>query len=353
MVWIANDGRIIKISDAGYEHNEFLHDAAQFFNDQNRLLNHGIAELLAPMQDIMDWLMNSRVTNVRKVIQNMLVVDQRNINMEDLKERRPVIRLNSTVPEGMSIDNYIKQLQVTDVTTTHITDMGVVQSFSEQATGLQDNLLGQYSEGRRSAREASNVNANAAGRVITPIKGLWEGALLPLGRKLLSNLRQGLDEEQLIRVVGVQRYLMDSMPTLGPAGPMEPAVRAFLPVDKTQLHGNYDFLIFEGTLPSQRMATAAAVAQAGEVLMKGGVQAIVALQLDPRALFDEWLELMGVRNAERFRLTPQRLGEIMSMAQFIRNSGNPGVPPGQSPGGGPPEQGQPANVQGQRPAVAA
>jgi len=335
-IWIANDGRIIKIDDAGYDHNEFLHDASQFFNDQNRLINFGIVELLGPMQDMIDWLMNSRATNVRKAVQNFMVVDPRNVEMQDLRDRNPVIRLKSTVPEGMSIDSYIKQLQVSDVTAGHLNDMQVVKEFSQEATALDDNLMGSYASGRRSAREVSNVNANGAGRVIVPVKGIWESALLPAGRKMISNLRQGLDDQQLVRVVGITRYLADSQPDpLNPQGTSP--IRLFLPVDKTQLYGNYDFNVFEGTLPSQRTAIAQTLLQAGELIMQNPMSVFV-LQKDPKLLFDEWLELQGVRNAERFNLTPERARELIAMAQLARNPGGAPAPQGQGPnrGGGRP-----------------
>lgn len=321
LVWIANDDRIIRIVDSGYEHNEFLYDAAQFFNDQSRLLNGGIAELLAPMQDIMDWLLNTRVTNVRKCIQNFSVVDPRYVNLDDLKARNPVVRTKG-IPDGLSIDAYFKQFNPIDVTTTHLTDMANISSLSKEATGLQENLLGQYAEGRRSAREASNVNANGASRVTLPIKGLWESALLPCGRKMLANHRQGLDIQQLVSIVGLQRIVSD------PA-----SAYAFLPVDKTQLYGNYDFLIFDATVPSQRMAQAMALAQAGETMMKDP-RAFMVLGKDPKLLFDEWFELMGIRNADRFNLTPDRLGQIMLMVGAGGNAGGAQVPPGQG-GGGP------------------
>ncbi len=272
------------------------------------------------------------MTNVRKVMNNQLIVDPRGVEMLDLKDRNPVIRLKATVPEGMSIDHYIKQLAVTDVTVGHIQDMSVVQSFSEQATGLQDNLMGQYSSGRRSAREASNVNANAAGRVITPIKGLWEAAILPLGRKLLCNHRQGLDEEQLIKIIGLQRFILESQPD--PTKPLEaPAVQAFLPVDKSTLVGDYDFLVFEGTLPSQRVAMANVLLQTGEILMKNPAS-VLAIGVDPQPIFWEMLELQGIRNAERFRLTPQRAGELIALAGVARNGGGTPAPGGQVQSGG-------------------
>lgn len=340
LIWIANDGRIIRIKDAGYEHNEFLYDAGQFFNDQNRVINFGIAELLGPMQDVLDWLMNARVTNVRKVMNNQVVVDPRNIELQDLKDRNPVIRLKSTVPEGMAISNYIQQLQVTDVTTGHITDMGIVKNFSEDATGMTENLLGQYAEGRRSARESSNVNANASARVILPIRGLWEMALEPLGRKLLCNLQQGLDEAQLVSIIGLQQYIVDSQPELlmTPQGmpiPSVSPVQAFLPVDKTMLVGSYDFTLFDATLPSQRMARAAALAQAGDTLTKNPL-AIFALNKDPKLLFESWMEDMGIRNVQQYDLTPERAQLLMQLAGAARNAGGAQGAPGQSQAGGPP-----------------
>ena len=328
LVWIANDSRIIRIEDSGYDHNEFLYDAAQFFNDQSRTINFGLAELLAPMQDIVDWLLNSHVTNVRKTIQTNLIVDPKYVDMNDLKERNPIIRLKSTA-DGLGIDSYVKQLEVVDSTAGHVNDMQIVAGLAKEATGLQENLMGQYASGRRSARESSNVNANASARIQLPIKGLWQDGLLPMGRKILSNIQQGLDIPQLVSVVGIQRVVGD------PA-----SVQAFLPVDRSMLQGSYDFLIFDSTMPSQRMAVAAALQGAGEILIKSPMS-IFALNLDPMLLFQEWLELQGVKNAERFNLTPQRAGVLMQLAGLGGNQGS--AQPSQGQGGagrpvGPPQR---------------
>ncbi len=326
IVWIANDGRIIRIEDSGYEHNQFTYDASQFFNDQLRIINFGIAELIGPMQDIMDWLLNSHVTNVRKVIQNQLVVDPRYVNLDDLKERNPIIRLKGTV-DGMAITNYVHQLQVSDATAGHINDMGMIKDFSQDATGLSENLVGQYSSGRRSAREASNVNSNAAARVLLPIRGIWQSAILPLGKKLIKNLRQGLDEPQLVSVVGLSKVQQDPN-----------SVRAFLPVDKTMLVGNYDFLLFDDTLPSQRSAMASALMQVGEALSKNPML-VFSLGYDPKLMLAEWFKLVGIRNADRFKLTPQRFAELAQLAGIAGNSGG-----AQNPG----QSGTPSGTNGQR-----
>ena len=147
-----------------------------------------------------------------------------------------------------------------------------------------------------------------------------------MGRKMLSNTQQGLDLPQLVSVVGLSKVMQDPQ-----------AVQSFLPIDRSMLVGNYDFLIFDATLPSQRMAMAAALAQAADTMMKDP-RSIFVLGKDPKLLFDEWLELMGVKNADRFNLTPQRFAEIVALAGATGNSGGSNVPPngaGQSPNGRP------------------
>ena len=331
LVWIANDGRIVRLEDAGYNHNEFLFDAAQFFNDQNRVINFGLAELIGPMQDTIDWLMGARVTNVRKSIQNQLVVDPRFVDMDDVRDRSPILRLKSTT-EGMAITNYIHQLQVVDVTAGHINDMGIVKGFSQDATGLSENLVGQYSTGRRSAREASNVNSNAAARVILPLRGIQDSALLPLGRKLLSNIRQGLDEQQLVSIVGLQALLNDPV-----------AVQDFLPIDRSQLVGNYDFLVYDLVLPSQRIASAQTL-QELLIAIANNPMSIFILGIDPKIVMREILTLRGITNVDRFNLTPERFRILAAMAGIAGNQGGPGQAPGTSGTGPAVSAGAPADV---------
>jgi hypothetical protein len=315
IVWLANDSRIIKIEDGGYEHNEFTHDAAQFFNDQNRLINFGLSELLAPSQDVLDWLMNARITNVRKVIQNQLVVDPRYVEMQDLIARNPVLRLKSTAT-GLTIDSYIKQLNVVDVTTGHLQDMANVAGFAKEASGISENLLGQFASGRRSAREASAVNSNAAARLVVIAQGLWEGGLLPLGKKLIANIRQGLDVDQLVRVVGLTKVQEDPM-----------SVQAFLPVNRSMLLGNYDFKVFNATLPSQRAQDAAGLQELLMALAKDS-RLVMVFGIDPKLLLLKILELRNIQNVEQYRLTPQRAQELMLLAGLAGNPTNAGGPPG-------------------------
>lgn len=324
LIWVANNNRIIRLEPLGYLHDEFTYDVAQYTNDQLRFINHGIAELISQLQDTATWFINARITNVRKIISNQLVVDPDAIEFQDLKDRSPVLRLKKRYA-GTGIDTYIKQLDLRDVTTGHLNDVNFLNGWAKEATGINENLLGSYASGRRSALEARSVNSNAAARLLLVARGIWEACLNPMGKKLISNLRQGLDLPTLTAVIGLSKVQGDPQ-----------AAQSFLMVNKAQLVGNYDFLPFDGTLPSQRGGTAM-VLQELLLGMSKDPRLVALFQYDPKLLLDEILALRDVRNVERFRLTPERLGQLVAMAQPAGNPGNPqraGQPRPANPGSG-------------------
>jgi len=307
LVWYANDSRIVRLEPLNYPHNGFTFEAAQFEEDALHFINAGLAEKLQPMQDVIDWFINSRITNVRKVIGNQLIVDPTAIELQDLRDRKSVIRLKPTM-QGQGVDRFIKQLPLQDVTQSHLGDVTFLDNYAKTLTGLSENLLGQYASGRRSAQEARNVNSNAVARIMAPIHSIWNSALLPLGRKMLCNLRYGMDVEVIVRVIGQVNAAMD--PQL---------VTAFKKVSPSEVIGEYDFLVFDGTLPSQRQAQAQAIQELLTLLISKPEAAIV-FQYNPQMLMKEMLELRGLRNADRFSLTPQQAQQFIQLGIAARNT---------------------------------
>lgn len=333
IVWILNDDRIVRISEAGYDHEEFGYNVAQFFDDQNRFLNLSLCELLSSLQDTATWFLNSHITSVRKSIFNQYVVDESAVNIDDIVKRSPVIRLKQG-KAGSGVDNWIKQLQTVDVTQGHVNDVGAISGLSKEASGINENLLGQFSPGRRSAKEASNVANYAAARLVKIFACVWESALAPMGRKMLSNLRQGLDEPTLVKVYGTintaqnvqsANALFQQVPPQPQPG--QPPQAQMRPVTKADIVGSYDFDFFNGTLPSQRAATANILMEYLQTAMKDPRVTMVT-QLDPQLMLYEALELLGIHNVKRFQLTPQRLQQLMLMAQPPGNPGSPQPPQG-------------------------
>lgn len=320
-VWTINDMRVVKCEPLGYVHGLFTYDVGECNPDMHNLVNEGLAGIIDQLQSVITWLINSHITSVRKNIDNKLVVDPAGVEMTDLKERRPVIRLKQEASRT-GVDRWIKQLEVRDVTQNHISDANELQSIVQIVTGINDNALGQFHTGRRSATEARSVNSAAAARLKTIAMLLWKGAIEPLGRKMLSNLRDGLDPETFVKVLGEEGDPNDYI--------------KFSKVNKNDLVGDYDFEMFDGTLPSERYAQAETLQELVLALFQSP-EALAILGYDPRKLVDEILELKGIRNPVRFKLDQVRMQEMQLQQQMLGGIG------GQQTGtaeGGPAQSGQ-------------
>lgn len=304
-IWYANDQRIIKAEPLGYLHDEFTYAVGQYSPNDDEITSPGLAQLINPLQDLITWFLNSRVAAVRRTINNWLVVDPSGIEIDDLTKRSPVIRLRPGATGG--VDRYVKQLTVQDTTTNHLKDIEMLQSMIQMVTGINETALGQFASGRRSATEAKNVSSAAAARLRVAARLIFQGALLPMARQIVSNARQGLDEEQLIKVTGE-------------ATPM------FIPVTKEALIGNYDFLYFDGTLPSERQYQAQTLQEVLSLIGSNPTMAMV-LQYNPKTLMDEILRLRGIRNPSRFHLPPDLTNGLQQPVD-----GGAALPAGQNPG---------------------
>lgn len=322
IVWIANDSRIVRISEAGYNHEEFGYNCAQFLDDQNRFINQSLADVLAACQDTATWFINSHITSVRKTIYNQLVADPSGIEIDDIIKRSPVIR---TKPgrAGSGVDQWIKQLNVTDVTGNHVADIAALAGMAKEATGINETLLGQFSSGRRSAKEAGNVANNAAQRLIMIFSSIWESLYEPMFNKMVSNLRQGLDEQTMVRIYGQINTAEAAQADL-PG--MPPPLYRLIGVSKADLVGNYDLAPFNGTTPSQRGQTAGVLKEILDGMMSNP-QMVPLSGMDPRLIFYEILTLLNIRNVQRFRLTPERLQQLALTAGASGNDPTAGNSP--------------------------
>lgn len=308
IIGYCNDNRVVRCEPLGYIHDQFTYDVGQYTPDQLHLLSQSLSDSIDGLQSLVTWFLNSRVTSVRKVISDKLVVDPEGVEMKDLQDRNPIIRLKPFAA-GRGVDKFIKQLDLQDVTQGHIKDVEFLKDFAQSATGINDNILGQFNVGRRSATEARNVNAGAASRLKMIASLLFVQCFVPMGQKMMSNLRDGLDEEAVIKLVGIDG--MEDLP-------------GFFKATKQDLVGSYDFEVFDGTLPSEKGQQATVLENILAEVMKNP-QIAVALQIDPKALLLEIMILRGIRNPNRFLLqAPPQAEQPTNVAPM------PGQPPQQT-----------------------
>ena len=244
MVWIANQQRIIKLEPMGYLHSKFTQNVAEYTPDQHSTVGKGLAGVIDYLQSTVTWFINSHIASVRRTIDSKFIYDPAGIDPKSLEVRSPYIPLKKNVSRS-GVDRWIKQFQTVDATQNHMTDADAINKIVQLVTGINDNAQGQYNSGRRSATESRAVTAGASARLRMHAGLIWSGCIDPMGQLMLANLRQGMDEQLWMRVIGEP-----------PADPMDAQayVERFqrFKGDPTAIVQMDDFMVYDGTLPSEK-----------------------------------------------------------------------------------------------------
>jgi hypothetical protein len=200
--------------------------------------NLGIADYLAPIQDVISWLVNSRMYNVRQVLNNMFVVDPSAIEMQDLKnpEAGKLIRLKRSA-FGRDVRTIIQQLQTTDVTAGHTRDIELLFGIGEKLSAVTENLLGvQDSGGRKTATEVRTAGEAGGSRLAAEAKIISAQGIVDLTEQMSLNTQQYLDDDFYIQVLG------------------QKGMEAPIHINPEMLVGDFYYPIHDGTLPLDRVA---------------------------------------------------------------------------------------------------
>ena len=286
LITLGNDQKVIRFENKGYLHGRFCHEMFEFSPDHDSFFNPGLADTISELQNITTFFLNSHIVNVKKIIANRFIVDPSKVQMDDITDGSMTIR---TIGGQGDINRVIKQLDMHDVTSQHVTDMGMLMSLVQTITGVNENALGQYSAGRRSATEARNVNAGAAARLKMHATLAWLQGIEPLGRQILSNTRQWRTKEVYENIVGAAS--LDS--------PFEGAIFA----DPAKLAGGYDFVPYDATLPTDRQFQAGVLQELFGVLVQNP-NTLTLLNKDPSKLLDHIARLYNIKNLRDFDLKP-------------------------------------------------
>lgn len=243
--------------------------------------NPGLHDFIGPLQDTMSWFINSHTHNVRTAMNNMFVVDPSMVEMQDLKNPQPgkIIRLKRAA-YGQDVRAALNQLQVSDVTRSHVNDLQVILRMGDALTGLNDNVRGlQDSGGRKTATEVRTSGEAAASRLAAMARVLSAQALVDLTEQQSLNFQQYLTEEFYLAVVGQE-------------GRMVP-----LQISPEMVVGDFHYPVHDGTLPIDRVAM---LDLWKEIWMAVENSPVLQQKYDGSEIFEHVAELGGARNLSSF-----------------------------------------------------
>lgn len=294
-VWVVNDQRIVKFAPTDTLHGKFGYTESEFTADMHSEVSAGMGEVTEKLQYIISWFFNSHIKGVDRVNKNQIIADPEGVDVDAIGSNDSIIKLRRGASKT-GVDRWVKQLQVADATAGHMGDVDIITKFVQMITGVNDNAMGQYNSGRRSATEARAVTSGAAGRMKTNGSVIWATGFAPLGQMMLTNSRAGMSWEMFTRICGKPNPL-DVVGIMK----MQERYKNFKGTIE-DLVGGMDYFVWDATLNSEKGFIAQSLQELLQVMLTNPAVAQI-VDIDTKALFDEMMFLRGVPNIERFSLS--------------------------------------------------
>lgn len=249
-------------------------------------------EVIYGLQEILDFLFTSHVANVRKAINDMLIVDPYLINMADLAKPGPgkLIRTRRAV-WGRGVENAVKQLAVTDITHNHMSDAGIIMDVMQRSSGAADSLMGviRGGSGRRSATEARDTHGGALSRLAKMAKVISLMTIHDLAYMFASHTQQFMSMETYVSIKGAfeQELLEEYGYNAGNARGMK--------VTPFDVLVNYDIVYNDGTTVNGDFAEVWS-----QVFQTLGAYPEIGQAFDIVRIFKHLARMMGAKNVNDF-----------------------------------------------------
>ena len=282
MFTIGNKQRIIQAEPFEADHGMHPVSVTEPFSLGYGFGQPGLHDYNGPIQDTMSWFVNSHMHNIRTALNNMFVVDPSMVEMQDLKNPKPgkIIRLKRAAL-GQDVRAALQQLQVTDVTRSHMSDLNTFMRIGDALQGLNENLRGQQDAGgRKTATEVRTSGEAAASRLAALARVMSAQGLVDLTEQMCLNTQQYMTQEFFLQVVG------------------QNAAEKGLHIAPEHIVGDFNFPVHDGTLPLDRVAL---LDVWKELWLAVAQNEQLSAKYDAEGIFEHIAELGGAKNLEQFK----------------------------------------------------
>lgn len=302
-------GQIVQAEPLGMIHNMHPMAVTEPTSFGHDFMSISMHDMIGPFQDVLSWLVSSRMENVRAAINNQFIADPARVDINDVRASPigRVIRLKQTA-QGLPIKEAIEQVIVHDVTRGHLSDIQTIRIIADTITGVNDNLRGiQTAGGRRSATEARQSMQAGAQRLSSMAVRISAQAFAPLCTQMILNIQQFMPQKMWVEMTGD-----DGMP-------------ASTELTPEMLVGSFNYQVSDGSLPFDKMA-----------MLETWKEILFGVAKDPELrgtyslpkIFRYVAELGGAKNIDSFR----RQELPMQGNPFIAGAAaDPGAQPGAVP----------------------
>jgi len=203
-------------------------------------------ETLYGLQHTLDWMFNAHVANVRKAINDTLIVDPYLVNIKDLTDPRAGGIIRTRKPAwGRGVAGAVEQLRITDVTQGHMVDSNVIRSAMDKVAGVNSAMQGDLRDSgpeRLTGQEFQGTQQGGFTRMEKIARIIGVQAFQDIGMQFASNTQQFMSEEAFIKTIGDQQERL--LETYG-----DRVQNGRMKVDPMELIIDYDVKVRDGSIP--------------------------------------------------------------------------------------------------------
>ena len=288
---------IIRAHRSEYWHGELGYAGAESNVDTHVTFNPGSIENLDGLQRFMNWFYNSHCQNVMRHLNNSMLYSPTLIEELDIVSPNAAghYRLSSLgeklLQEGrITLDGAIHQLVKQDVTSSMLADVRFQYDMGMRMSGASDAMQAQLTSDKRTLGEVNQANMGGSARMAFYATLIDAMAMMPVGKRWISNRQQFTDQAQFIRIGGEL---------------MREAGSERLLVRPEDLAGNFDYVSRSGPQSPDPSDSIQSWQVLTETLSKNpallGLPDAMGKVLDPIELFKEYARgPLGIRNIDSF-----------------------------------------------------
>lgn len=233
---------VLGVRPYGSYHGKFPARVLEVEVDGYGLFKRSMLDIARPMNDVLTWLFNSHMYNVRKSLNGELIYDPSKVYSSDITDPGAGKRIRLR-PEayGTDVRTVVGSIGPgADVTQNHLGDMRTVTDLLQRVVGVTDNVMGQVNPGgRKSATEARQATSASVTRLKTMTEYFSATGFSQLADMLVQNSQQFYTGEMKLKIVGDTPNNLET----------------FMNVNSDMIAGSYDYVPVDGNMPMDKVAT--------------------------------------------------------------------------------------------------
>lgn len=296
---VAEDSVIIAARPYEAYHGMFPYGGLFAEIDFYKKAPRSLLAIMQPMETTINWLVNQHFYNVRKHLNNHAIIDPSLIVLKDLYQANPGGYIRKR-PEAYGRDvstMAYQQIQNTDITRANLSDVRMIEEFTQRFMGVNDNTMGMVNPGgRKTAQEIRTSSSYATNRIKTLAEWFSATGVSDLCQMMVQNSQQYYTSEKQFKI----------------AGDLAQDQATYTMVSPESIAGFYDFAQVDGTMPIDRFAVSNLMR---EMFMQLVQSPQMAGQYRVMDMFEYISQLAGARNIKRFRVQVMPNEQIQQQAQ--------------------------------------